>query len=250
MRCATSRKLFAFSLLFAVVLVSYPAIAAAGNACPTILPADVKAISEPRLCRVGAKSDGFSVCREYSNDRYIYQLVFRGGTSPKVVYELTRTGRHTSETVQESTRRNIGKRECSMERPSPVPAGAIYRGTGVCDDEQGRPLPCSLFEHTGARVPEAMRYFVFYEPDGSGVRHIDAQSAGRNEHALEAELAFQLGQALSKDVCCSNFAKSYLAHAATLFPDDDTYRAAMIAALVNDSKVHSVLMASFVRMLE
>jgi len=242
--------LFACGLLFAVVLVAKPAIAAAGNACPAILPADAKAISEPRLCQADAVSDGFSVCREYSIDQRIYQLVFRGGTSPKAVYELTRTGRHTSETVRKRIRFYIGGRKCDMERPTPVPAGAIYRGTGVCDDEQGRPLPCSLFEHTGARKPEAMRYFVYYEPDGSGIRQVDAQSTGHNKHALEAELAFQLGQALNRTVCCGKFAKSYLTHAAVLFPDDDTYRAGVTSVSVSNTKSHSALMDSFFRIME
>jgi len=220
-----------------------------GTVCPSSLPADVIAISAPRLCRAGVAEGGeLFVCREYINNRHIYQVVYRGGTSPKAVYERVRTDQHLGEVAQERTRRN--NRDCNMERPSGVPAGATYRGTGVCKDEQGRPLPCSLFEHAGAREPEAIRYFIYYEPDGSGVRHIDALSAGRNEHAIEAELAFQLGQALSSTVCCGNRAKFYLGHAAALFPDDGAYRAALIASRGDDAKALNALMAAFSRMLE
>lgn len=250
MRCAASRNQFAYGVLFALMLVVKPAIVAANNACPTILPADAIAISEPRLCRVeAAERAGFSVCIEYSNDRRIYQVVFQGGTSPKAVYEYARTGRQTREIVQEKTRRDIGKRHCNLARPSWVPEAAIYRGTGVCEDKQGLPLPCSLFEHSSARLPEAMRYFVYYEPDGSGVRRVDALSAGRNEHVLEAEFAFQLGQSLVNATCCSDRARAYLAHAAALFPDVGAYRAAMIAHRGDDSKTHHALMDAYSRML-
>lgn len=251
MRCATSRSTFTCGLLLTVTLCTTPVFVAADNACPSILPTDVSVISEPRLCRTGFAEGGkFSVCHEYGNDRRLYQVVFRGGTAPKAVYERVRADRHRDKFAQVITRRNFGDRACNLQPPPSVPTGATYRGTGVCEDEQGRPLPCSLFEHAGARQPEAMRYFVYYAPDGSGIRRIDALPAGHNEHALEAELAFHLGQALSRTVCCGNRAKSYLAHAAALFPDDGTYRAAVIALLGDDIKAQSTPMAAFRRMLD
>ena len=243
---ARSASTFARGLLFILALGAIPAFVSADNECPPILPADVIPITAPWLCRDGTAEGGeLSVCREYINKRHIYLVVFRGGTSPKAVYERARTNQQYGDGLQKKVGSN--KRDCAMERPSGVPAGAIYRGTGVCKDEQGRPLPCSLFEYAGAREPEAMRYFIYYDPDGSGVRHIDALSAGRNEHAIEAELAFQLGQALRGTVCCSNRAKFYLTHAAALFPDDGAYRAALAAIRGDDAEA---LMAAFSRMLE
>ena len=226
MRCATTSNLFVRTFLLVAALVAAATSLAAGNDCPAILPAAASAIDEPRLCRAN-DDDSVFVCRTYRDGRRVYQVLFRGGTSPVAVYEHAGMDRHRGETVLQGTRRNIGKRHCNLERPLDVPAGAAYRGTGVCKDEQGRPLPCSLYEHAGARQPETMRYFVYYEPDGSGMRRVDALPAGNNEHVLEAELAFQLGQALSRNVCCSSRALAYLTHAAALFPDDDTYRAAM-----------------------
>jgi len=93
-------------------------------------------------------------------------------------------------------------------------------------------LPCSLFEHAGARDPEAKRYFVYYDPNGRGVRQIDTVSAGRNVHVLEAELAYQLGQALAATGCCRDRAREYAAHAADLFPDDSTYHTALQEPMV------------------
>jgi len=151
--------------------------------------------------------------------------------------------------VPQGVRRYIGKRHCNMERPLGVPAAATYRGTGVCEDEQGRPLPCSLYEHAGARQPEALRYFVYYEPDGSGIRQVDAVSAGQNEHMLEAELAFQLGQSLANRVCCRDRARAYLAHASALYPDDGAYRAALLAQQGERATSQRDLLAAFSRTL-
>jgi hypothetical protein len=160
-----------------------------------------------------------------------------------MVYEHDETTGWAGDTLPPGTRRNVGRRRCNLERPLGVPAGAAYRGTGVCEDERDRPLPCSLFEHAAARQPEALRYFVYYVPDGRGVRRIDAVSAGRNEHALEAELAFQIGRALQQAGCCRDRAEAYLLHAAALFPDDEIYRAAVAAVGRRDTRTASNPMA-------
>lgn len=250
MRYAKSGNPLARAILFAAALVAAStSLAAAVNDCAAILPAAASAIGEPRLCRVN-EDDGVFVCRAYRDDRRVYQVLFRGGTSPVAVYEHAGTDRQTDETVLQGTRRYVGARSCNLERPSGVSVGATYRGTGVCEDGQGRPLPCSLFEHAGARQPEAMRYFVYYEPDGSGIRRIDAVSAGRNERMLDAELAFQLGQSLANSSCCRDRARAYLAYAAALFPDDGVYRAALTSRFGEHVGTQNTPMAAFSRMLE
>jgi hypothetical protein len=197
---------------------------AAGNDCPALLPADAEAIGELRLCRVSVVgNDGFSACREYSNEQRLYQLVFRGGTAPVAVLERS--------AVNDAFLNGPGDarhaRTCDLKRPAGVPAEAVYRGTGVCRDERERPLPCSLYEHAAARTPEALRYFVYYEPDGGGVRRVDAVPAGRNERALEAEFSYQFGRALMDSDCCRDEARGYLTHAAVLFPRDAVYARAL-----------------------
>jgi len=217
-----------FALLFGMVCAAASAMERNRSDCPAILPADAVAISEPRLCRIDETGhDNAAVCREYSDDRQLYQLVFRGGTTPHAVSVIHANGSTPVAMAGNDTSSLAGNPQCNLERPAGVPANAAYRGTGVCEDEHGQPLPCSLFEHTSAREPEAKRYFVYYHPDGRGVRQIDIVSAGRNTYALEAELAHQLGQALSATGCCREQALQYAAYAAALFPDDMTYRAAL-----------------------
>lgn len=250
MRCTTLENLGTRAFLFVAALVTASTSLAAGNDCPAILPEAANAISGPRLCQSAAGNGEFSVCREYRDDRTTYQVVFRGGTSPLAVYERAGASLPSGVSAPEETRRAVGNRRCDLERPQGVPAAAVYRGTGVCEDEQGRPLPCSVFEHAGAREPEALRYFVYYEPNGSGIHRIDAVSAGPNERMLEAEMAFQLGQSLTKSNCCRDRAQVYLAHAVALFPDDGAYRAALIAQQGERAGTQHTPMAAFSRMLE
>jgi hypothetical protein len=225
-------------------LLGFAGVAALADDCGGILPRGATATTGLYLCGDGtAARDERYACRDYRTGETAFRVLFRGGTAPSQAYEFAPSD-------ATPTRLAVAGRRCEQARPAGVPATAQYRGTGVCADEHGRPLPCSLFEHAGAREPEAMRYFVYYDPDGSGIRCIDALAAGRNEHALDAELAFQLGQALSRTGCCGNHAKSYLAYASALFPDDGTYRAAMIALRGDDSKAQSALMAAFRRMLD
>lgn len=223
MRSATRNSSAIYAILLTAVLGVAAPVTAGANDCPAILPASADAVSEPRLCYAGDdKRDGFFVCREYRDADRFYRVLFQGGPAPKQVYELTRN-------EATPTQLPVRGRRCELTRPPGVPVAANYRGTGVCQDEHGRPLPCSLFEHAGARQPEAMRYFVFYEPDGSGVHRIDMLSAGRNEHAFAAELAFQIGQALADSDCCREQARAYVEHAAALFPAEPVYRAAQQA---------------------
>lgn len=223
MRSATLKSPAGYAILLTVALGVTAPVTAGANDCPAILPASAIAVGEPRLCQAGdEKHDGLFVCREYRDAERFYRVLFRGGPVPKQVYELTRNN-------ATPTQLPVRGRRCELARPPGVPVAASYRGTGVCQNEHGRPLPCSLFEHAGARQPEAMRYFVFYEPDGSGVHRIDMLSAGRNEHAFAAELAFQIGQALAANACCRERARAYVAHAAALFPAEPVYRAAQQA---------------------
>jgi len=195
------------------------------NAC-SFLPAEARTLSEPRLCRLDAgDGHGLAVCRDYSDDHRLYQVVFQGGTSPIVVYESAGV-RFPRQAQVITNRHDTGIARCELARPTGIPAAADYRGTGVCDDESGQPLPCSLFEHQGAREPEKKRYFVYYDPTGRGVQQIVSLSAGANSEALEAELAFQLAQALDQTRCCQDLARAYQAHAQALFPDEPLYNMA------------------------
>lgn len=212
------------------LLASTPTARANGNDCPAILPADAVAIGELRLCSVSSDSpDGLSVCRTYEAGGHAFQIEFRGGVVPVAARRLTVASMQGEASLTSATVVEVAKRRCDLTRPAGVPRNAVYRGTGVCRDEHDKPLPCSVFEGASARQPLAMRYFAYYEPDGSGIREIDALPAGPNEHAFEAELAFQMGQALAAMECCREEARDYVAHAMGLFPADATYRVTLNA---------------------
>lgn len=178
------------------------------------------------ICRgeQGAAAEPFACLHRRRGDR-TQVLLYQGGPVPRAIRTRDGTSNRSSEYRLSAHERQVLRFEAP--RPASVPSAARYRGTGVCRDERDRPLPCSVFEHAAARQPEGTRYFVFYEPDGSGVRRIDVLSTGRNEHAFEAELAYQLGRALTQVDCCRDAARAWLAHAVTLFPDDPHYRAAL-----------------------
>jgi hypothetical protein len=216
-------------VLFAL-LASLPAAKAGINDCPAILPADAAPLGELRLCRAaGASPVELTACRNYGAGNHVFKIEFQGGVVPVSVRRLPAASRPGEASSAAETVIDVGKRGCDLARPTGVPRTAVYRGTGVCREEHDRPLPCSVFEGASARQPVAMRYFAYYEPDGRGVRQIDALPAGPNDHALEAELAFQLGQALAATECCREEARGYVAHAAGLFPADSIYRSTLNA---------------------
>jgi len=209
--------------LLLALLGSLPAAKAGGNDCPALLPADAKPIGELRLCRADAGTSGeFSACRDYTTRDHLFTVEFRGGVVPVALRQ--RLAGAVQGTAVTQTAGDRGKRGCDLTPPLDVAQGATYRGTGVCHDEHDRPLPCSVYEGANARQRTAMRYFVYYEPDGSGIRQVDALPAGPNQQAFEAEMAFQLGQALAATGCCEEKARAYVAHALGLFPADPTYR--------------------------
>jgi hypothetical protein len=220
-----SRSLVTHVMLIAMGLLSISSPAVGRDSACSILPAGARALGEPRLCQFESRNDHeLAVCREYSDDQKIYQLVYQGGTMPVAMYiSADKKFPKMKRGIPEQP--NAGRQRCELLRPDGLPVAAIYLGTGVCQDELGQPLPCSLFEHHGAREPEAKRYFVYYDPTGRGVRRIVSLSAGINTDALEAELAFQLGRALDQTRCCTDLARAYQNHAQALFPNEPLYSA-------------------------
>jgi hypothetical protein len=226
-RHSNDRRIYFIAALVGAALGVAAALAVADE-CNAILPRGAVATGEPYLCVVSGER---YACRDYLAGDRGFRVLFRGGPVPRQVYELTIR-------ATPPTQLAIGGRQCELTQRTGVPEGASYRGTGVCEDEAGKPLPCSLYEHAAARAPEAMRYLAFYEPDGNGIRHLLAFSAGRNAHAFEAELAFHLGQALAGNACCRDQAQAYVAYAAALFPSDPVYRAALLA-FASPTSVHT-----------
>lgn len=199
---------------------------AGANGSGGVLPGSAQPFGELHLCQLAGGGGGaIYACREYLADGRSFVALFKGGTVPKAVYESGEAGASGADT-QALRSLPVRNRRFDLERPEGVPSPSVYHGTGVCRDEAGTELPCSVFEYGGARQPEIVRYMVFYDPIGGGVQKVDALPAGRNEHALEAELAFQLGRSLANSPCCREQARAHLAHALALFPRDAAYASA------------------------
>jgi hypothetical protein len=230
MRYQTSGLVGGLVILLLALLGPLSVARAGGNDCPALLPADAKLLSEFRLCGAGAgTSVELSACRDYTAGDSLFTVEFRGGVVPVALRQRAVGAAQDDEAPVTQTEGNGDKRGCDPTPPKDVSQGATYRGTGVCHDEHERPLPCSVYEGANARQGMATRYFVYYEPDGSGVRQVDALPAGPNHQAFEAEMAFQLGQALGATECCREEARGYVAHAAGLFPADSIYRSTLNA---------------------
>lgn len=239
-RLMTGTRIFLLLMLIAACPVTSAAERPL-NRCPTYLPEDAVATGAPRLCRlVGAGEDRLAVCHEYVARSQHYQVISRGGTSPFTVREITATEVGLDFIRMEDLLRLTDIHSCEPARPADVPDLAIYRGTGVCEDEQGRPLPCSLYEYAGPRDPLTKRYFVYYAPGGRGVLRVDVLPAGDNGSALEAELAYQLARALFASGCCQMQAWQYAAHATALFPGDALYLDAHEASLEQAASLQAV----------
>jgi len=213
-----------------MLIAACPAMVAAErpmNRCPAYVPADATALRTPRLCRlVGAGDSKLAVCQEYATRGHRYQVISRGGTSPYSIRDVSSAEGDVTKIPMDDLQQMTDDRPCEPERPADVPESAKYRGTGVCEDEQGLPLPCSLYEHAGARDPVTRNYFIYYTPEGRGVRRIDVVPTGYNHSALEAELAYQIARSLFASGCCHSRAWAYAAHANALFPREALYQGA------------------------
>ena len=189
----------------------------------SVLPAEAKGEGDFRLCESDhtGQSELYS-CRDYLSPQGRYRFLYRGGPYPKAV-AITEHG--SSEThSHRMDRLGTSYREFKIEPPEGVPESATHLGTGVCEDEDGNPVPCSVFRHAPARDPSIHHYMVFYDTHGHGPSEIEKQRMGANPYAMVAELAHQMGLNLLRAECCHRLAGAYFAHAYELFPDDDDYR--------------------------
>lgn len=181
-------------------------------------------LGQPKLCQFSYTgiSKQYS-CQDYRGNEQIYRIIYLGGTVPKAILSLD--AQNKEHLVWSPT---FGDQNLAWPLPAPkgVPTEAVHYGSGVCQDEYGEKIACSVYEHRVARKAEYHRYMVFYAPDGSGPTHIDEQVAGENHNAMLAELAYQLGLSLFNTDCCSEQAMAYLELAQSLFPNAMVYQKA------------------------
>lgn len=187
-------------------------------------PESMVPLGQPKLCQssYNGSSQQYS-CQDYQANEQTYRIIYLGGLVPKAILYLDAQNKEHLEWSPTFGDQNL---VWSLPVPKGVPTEAVHYGTGVCQDEYGKKIPCSVYEHRVARKAEYHRYMVFYAPDGSGPTHVDEQVAGENKNAMLAEIAYQIGLSLLDTDCCSEQAMAYLELAYSLFPNAMVYQKA------------------------
>lgn len=200
-----------------------------------------KPIGEFRLCDSShmGQSETYS-CKDYLSERERLRLVYQGGPAPRAIYK------YRSDISCEPMLiwvNNVGEAFLyyDQESPSGVPSTAIYRGTGVCQDDEDQSVPCSIFEQIvdeDAAIKEIQRYLVFYYPMGNGPSQIsviiqrgdqillEGANKKRNEAYMAifvALFAHFLGEELLNTDHYRERGQAYLKYAYELFPDSSVY---------------------------
>jgi len=208
-----------FGVLFLLCISSVSA-----NECLNLLPYDVAEDGLPKLCLSGVngKRELYS-CQDYRSGNSHYRVLYKGGRVPKAVLALRADGK---EVVLTSLADSNRKLSCPLKAPAGVPKYASHRGLGVCADEHDQAIACSMYVYAAARESVAHSYMVFYPRDSREKLQVEISDAGKNENAMVAEIAYQIGLQLSQTECCNSQALRYLSYAYHLFPRSETYRQA------------------------
>lgn len=212
-------KLFMLVSLSGLMHFTY----ANANECLQVLPINSVEDGIPKVCQsdfTGSKLD--YVCQDYRVGEQRYQVLYRGGVTPKAILQVEGNNKYQVMTL------NTWKATCHLPAPPGIPSHALHRGIGLCLDQNDKPVPCSIYEHAEARQPARYRHMVFYKTDdkGYGEISIETKVIDSNNDAMAAELAYQIGISLSQTECCANQAIKYLAYAHQLFPHAKVYREA------------------------
>lgn len=213
--------------------------------CLNYLSAGAEAIGEFAICRVTHKGKpGTYACQRYQDSSRMFVILFNGGTSPQVIYstdlDLQQPIRVEWDRATANTRLS-----CQLARPDSIPASARYLGTGVCENDANRKVPCSLYHHAAARSKTMEHYMVFFDVHGRGASSVEIFPSGENNQAMIAELAYQLGMAKMKTACCRRQAAAYLRFAYEAFPRSKVYRDAYFALSLSIQATANVNRESF-----
>jgi len=215
--------------------------------CLNYISADAEAIGEFAICRVKHKGvAGTYACQRYHDASRMYVILFRGGTSPQAIYSTDLDLRQPARVEWDRTTTRTGL-SCQFTRPDSVPASARYLGTGVCENDINRKVPCSLYHHAAARQTTIERHMAFFDADGRGVSSVEIYPSSENNQALIAELAYQLGMAKMKTACCRRQAIAYLQFAYEAFPRSTIYRDAYFSLSLSMQAAASVNGGKFSR---
>ena len=217
-----------YGLLYAGYLLLV-GITVEANECLSHLPAKLVPLGDVKHCISSFTGlPQYYSCQDYHHQAQRYRVIYKGGLTPRALIKLNPAG---NEQLLWSPRFGDDKMHCPLPAPDGVPQHAVHHGLGICQDEAGTDVPCSVYEHVPIRQTKVYRYLVFYRADGAGVTQIDKLVAGENRNAMVAEIAYQLGLSLLQTTCCNEKALFYLEHAHRLFPRASAYRLGYLQAL-------------------
>lgn len=129
--------------------------------CLNYLSAGAEAIGEFALCRVNHQGKpGTYACQRYQDGSRMFVILFNGGTSPQAIYS---TDLDLQQPIRVEWDRATAdtSMSCQFTRPRSVPDTAVYLGTGVCENDANRNVPCSLYHHAAARRTTMEHHMVF-----------------------------------------------------------------------------------------
>ena len=169
--------------------------------CPDILPANGQMLGDLKVCEFEhhGKYQDFA-CQDVVSKNKQYRILFKGGQTPVAVLQL---GFIENLDMIIWSVDGAGKQQtCSIPIPEELPETASFMGAGICETEDNRSIPCSVFRHKASRQQVIPDYLVIYDEAGNGPRHSSVIHVDKNRDAVPAEFAYQIGLELIKSKCC------------------------------------------------
>ena len=127
-----------------------------GNYNPYLLAQECRAqtelVTDFHLCESShtGKRELYS-CRDYRQDSILYRAYYKGGRTPKALATVAQeSGWVKLNRIEPMGRKHMN---CDISPPEGIPQDVIYLGSGVCEDRQEQPVPCSLYKQAAARQP-------------------------------------------------------------------------------------------------
>ncbi|MEJ2142756.1 MAG: hypothetical protein P8Y24_10470 [Gammaproteobacteria bacterium] len=215
-------KEFRFYLVSLFILGCLGMPVKASAACPGFLPADATPVRNLYLCKSGHNGlENEYACHDFTSRSGEYRVLFKGGVNPIAIIRIDTDGN-----VKQYIWRvdhETGQPVCMLPVNRQVPENSEFNGAGVCQDENNRSVPCTVFRYKGPRRQTFTDYVSLYGVGGNGVQQTDPVYTGYNKDAMPAELAYQIGLSLLNTTCCKKQGLEYIEQAYLLFPASQLY---------------------------
>jgi hypothetical protein len=191
--------------------------------CSAFLPAEATTVDSFQLCQSDHSGNNeLYACQNFDSLYGHYRVFFKGGRYPKAIATVAENGDVNKMLWSEA--KQVDQPVCDFPPPTQIPAATKFIGAGVCEDNTGQPIPCTVFRHKAPRHKIISDHMVFYNSDGTGPEYTSTIKISVNHDAVPAELAYQIGLNLIKTQCCQQRGLQYIEYAYQLFPHSTLYR--------------------------